>query len=66
MKRARYELLPHDIDMAMLLPRPENYINVHEFCLQMIEVSADQHSDCGKALERKAAGTAMTPGTGVG
>jgi hypothetical protein len=54
MKRARYELLPHDIDMAMLLPRPENYINVHEFCLQMIEVSADQHASCGRPLERKA------------
>lgn len=52
-KRARYELLSHEIDMAMLLPRPEEYINVHEFCLQMIEVSADQHALCGEKLERK-------------
>lgn len=37
-KRVRYELLPLDKTFAMLLPPPEEYTNLHEYCFQMIEV----------------------------
>lgn len=29
-KIARYRLLPHDIDVAMILPPPDEYVNVEE------------------------------------
>ena len=37
---ARYELIPDDVTMALLLPPSAEYINFHEFCLQMHEVPA--------------------------
>lgn len=37
-KRARYELCPHNITMAMLLPPPAQYINIHENCFHLLEV----------------------------
>lgn len=40
-RRVRYELLPLDATFAMLLPPPEDYVNVHEFCFQLIEVQGD-------------------------
>jgi hypothetical protein len=45
---ARYELIPDAATMALLLPPMEEYINVHEFCLQMYEIPAEyieQHQD---------------------
>lgn len=35
---ARYDLCPHDIDMALILPPPEDYTNTHETVLQLTEV----------------------------
>ena len=35
---ARYELLPENITMAMLLPPMDDYINIAENCLQIWEV----------------------------
>ena len=35
---ARYALIPNDVDMAMLLPPVERYINLHDNCFQLWEV----------------------------
>ena len=35
---ARYDLLPHDIDVALILPPPKDYVNAHPGVLQMHEV----------------------------
>jgi len=35
---ARYELLPNDLTMAMLLPPKEQYINVHKFCFHLYQI----------------------------
>jgi len=40
-KGARYELMPHDITVAMLLPPPEDYINVHQNCFHLWELAPD-------------------------
>lgn len=37
-KKARYELLPEDITVAMILPRPRDYINIHEYCFHLHQV----------------------------
>ena len=37
-KKARYELLPHDITVAMLLPPPNEYVNIHENCFHLWEI----------------------------
>jgi hypothetical protein len=37
-KTARYELLPHDITVAMLLPPPDEYINIHPNCFHLWEI----------------------------
>ena len=37
-KRARYELTPKDIEMVMHLPKPENYVNIHENCFHLWEL----------------------------
>jgi hypothetical protein len=34
-KAVRYAFFPADIDVAMMLPRQEDYINVHQHCFQM-------------------------------
>lgn len=36
---ARYELIPGDVTMAMLLPPKSDYINIHPNCFQVVEVS---------------------------
>ena len=38
MADARYDLCPRDIDMALILPPPEDYTNHHPTVLQMTEV----------------------------
>jgi len=38
---ARYEFLPEDIVVAMLLPPKGNYVNVHENCFHLWEVRDD-------------------------
>lgn len=35
---ARYALVPDEATMALLLPPRAEYVNVHEFCLQMYEI----------------------------
>lgn len=35
---ARYTLLPKDITMAMILPPPEQYVNVHETTFHLWEI----------------------------
>lgn len=45
---ARYALIPDEATMALLLPPMAEYVNVHEFCLQMYEIPAEyieQHQD---------------------
>ena len=37
---ARYALVPDEAVMAMLLPPRDQYVNAHEFCLQLYEVPA--------------------------
>ncbi|NPV81906.1 MAG: hypothetical protein HPY52_16870 [Firmicutes bacterium] len=35
---ARYQFMPHDITVAMLLPPPEEYINIHENCFHLWQI----------------------------
>lgn len=35
--KARYELLPNDRDFVMVLPKPEDYLSVHENCFHLWE-----------------------------
>jgi hypothetical protein len=35
---ARYALIPDEALMALLLPPRDEYVNVHEFCLQLYEI----------------------------
>lgn len=35
---ARYDLVPLDVDMALILPPPEDYTNYHEGVLQLTEI----------------------------
>jgi hypothetical protein len=35
--KARYELLPLDVDFDMPLPRPENYVSIHSNCFHVWE-----------------------------
>lgn len=37
-KAARYQLIPDDVTMAMILPDPADYVNTHENTLQMWQV----------------------------
>lgn len=37
-KDARYALLPHGITAAMILPPPEEYVNVHPNCFHLWEI----------------------------
>jgi hypothetical protein len=38
---ARYALVPDEATMALLLPPKGEYVNVHEYCLQMYEIPAE-------------------------
>ena len=40
-KTARYDLVPHNITMAMLLPPPSEYVNVHENCFHLHQMPND-------------------------
>lgn len=35
--KARYALLPTDLDFVMVLPKPEEYVSIHENCFQVWE-----------------------------
>lgn len=48
MRDARYELVPDEATMALLLPPRAAYVNVHDFCLQMYEIPGEyieRHQD---------------------
>ncbi len=56
LRDARYELVPDAATMALLLPPRAEYVNVHEFCLQMYEIPGEyieQHQDRLPAQDRK-------------
>ncbi len=36
--KARYELLPNDLVVVMVLPSSEDYINIHNYCFQLHEL----------------------------
>ena len=36
---ARYDLLPNDVTMAMLLPPIHEYVNVHQNCFHLWQIS---------------------------
>lgn len=38
-KTARYELLPHDRYIAMILPPPTEYVNIHDNCFHLHELA---------------------------
>lgn len=35
---ARYQLIPNEVTMAMILPPKEQYVNLHEFCFHLHEI----------------------------
>lgn len=39
--KARYELTPSEITMVMILPPPEEYINIHKFVFHLKQVDPD-------------------------
>jgi hypothetical protein len=41
-KDARYALVPHEVTMAMILPPPEQYVNIHPNCFHLHEIDADE------------------------
>lgn len=41
-KAARYDLLPADITMAMLLPPPDEYVNVHPNCFHLHQIPNEE------------------------
>lgn len=50
---ARYELIPDEATMALLLPPRSEYVNVHEFCLHLYEIPGEyieHHQDRPRAL----------------
>ena len=38
MKKVREELLPLNRDFAMIFPKQEDYINIHPYCLHLMEI----------------------------
>jgi hypothetical protein len=41
-KEARYELIPEEATMAMLLPPKGEYVNLHENCFHLWEIEGEQ------------------------
>ncbi|MED4904101.1 hypothetical protein [Parageobacillus thermoglucosidasius] len=35
---ARYEFIPNEVTMAMILPPKEEYVNIHEYCFHLHEI----------------------------
>jgi len=40
-KAARYELVPHDVTMAMILPPPTQYVNLDSNCFHLHEIDGE-------------------------
>jgi hypothetical protein len=41
-KAARYDLLPHDVTMAMVLPPTSEYVNIHQFCFHLHQIPNEE------------------------
>jgi len=41
-KSARYEVVPHDVTMAMILPPPDEYVNLHKNCFHLHEIDGEE------------------------
>jgi hypothetical protein len=44
----RYELVPHDVTMAMLLPPPDQYVNANEHCFHLWEIDDPRGASDGR------------------
>jgi hypothetical protein len=42
--QARYRATPKDVWMALMLPPPEHYVNIHERCFQLVQVEEPKDS----------------------
>ena len=40
-KAARYELIPHNLTVAMILPPPSEYVNLHNNCFHLHEIEGE-------------------------
>ena len=40
-KEARYKLVPLNVTMAMILPPPDEYVNVHSNCFHLHEIDGE-------------------------
>ena len=40
-KAARYDLIPNEVTMAMILPPKEEYVNLHPNCFHLHEIEND-------------------------
>lgn len=50
-KRARYDLLSRTKTFAMLLPPPDEYVNVHKFCFHLYELTEKEKNNIGQKNE---------------
>lgn len=50
-KEARYEFLPHSLHIAMILPPPSEYVNLHDNCFHLHELGPREITP---AIERAA------------
>jgi hypothetical protein len=44
-KQARYDFLPDEITIAMILPPKSEYVNVHNYCFHLYEIDGDRESE---------------------
>jgi hypothetical protein len=57
-RAARYDLVPLDVTMAMLLPPLDEYINIHKFCFHLYQIPNDGEREIERPL-------VLTPRSGV-
>jgi len=43
-KQVRYELMPKDVNIGMILPPEENYVNIHQHCFHLFELDLKEAS----------------------
>ena len=48
---ARYLLLPADITMAMILPPPTQYVNVHPYCFHLHEIEGENVGNSNRGAQ---------------
>jgi hypothetical protein len=39
---ARYDFIPDEITMAMILPPKEEYVNIHNYCFHLWQIEKDK------------------------